>query len=246
VQLPLDTCGIWHTSPRPDDTHLADLLHPAERERAARFRLAADRAAYTAAHALARLVAGDLTGEVPHDLRFSAVCASCGGPHGKPRLRGTSLEMSISHSHGCAAVAFAWDVQVGIDVEDLVPPRIDGALVAAALSAGEQAKLALVPAQERNAAFLRYWTRKEAVLKATGYGLAVAPPMVAVSSPGEPPRLLAWTSDRRLDPPVCISDVDLGHGHVAAVAVLGRPLSIAVHDAMASARVIRNRGGAAR
>jgi 4'-phosphopantetheinyl transferase len=230
VELPPDTCGIWSVSPRPGDLDLADVLPDAERERAMRFRFEADRACYVAAHALARLVAGRLTGEAPKLLHFDAVCANCGGPHGKPRVRGTSLEMSISHSGQRVAVAFTWGVPVGVDIEDLVPPRADASLIERALSAEEQAALAAVAADGHNAAFLRYWTRKEAILKATGYGLAVALQAVTVSAPGQPPRLTAWTADRPLDRPVCLSDLDLGAGHVAAVALLGRPLTIVVRD----------------
>lgn len=230
VKLPPDTCGIWSLSPRPGEEYLADLLPDAERERATRFRFEADRACYVAAHALARLVAGSLTGEAPRLLHFDPVCANCGGAHGKPRVRGTSLEMSISHSGQRVAVAFAWDVPVGVDIEDLVPPRADASLIARVLSAEEQAALAAVADDEHNAAFLRYWTRKEAILKATGYGLAVDLQAVTVSAPGQPPRMTGWTADRPLERPVCLSDLDLGEGHVAAVAVLGRPLTFVVRD----------------
>jgi 4'-phosphopantetheinyl transferase len=73
--------------------------------------------------------------------------------------------------------------------------------------------------------------RKEAVLKATGRGLAVAPERIEISPAGTAPALVAWTADH---PPadVAIADLDLGPGCHAAVAVLAPgPLEVMIHRA---------------
>ena len=99
-------------------------------------------------------------------------------------------------------------------------------LVELALSAEERRTLAALPPAERDPGFLRYWTRKEAVLKATGHGLAVAPAAIAVTGPREPPAVVAVTVEGVVERPVYLRDLDVGPGHVAALAVLGRELAI--------------------
>ncbi len=95
-------------------------------------------------------------------------------PHGRPRLleplRG--FDVSWSHSGERLLVALGNAVQLGADLELLRPrPR---ALVLAQrfFAATEAATLAAWPAATREAAFVRLWCAKEAVLKAHGRGLA--------------------------------------------------------------------------
>jgi 4'-phosphopantetheinyl transferase len=72
------------------------------------------------------------------------------------------------------------------------------------------------------------WARKEAVLKASGHGLAVDPRQVVVSGPEEPAALLQWKGDVPLGTGVQLADVPLTEpGHVAAVALLSdRPAQV--------------------
>ncbi|MET9953430.1 4'-phosphopantetheinyl transferase superfamily protein [Streptomyces sp. NPDC006339] len=63
------------------------VLDARERERAASFVRAVDRALYTAAHVALRTVLGGLLGERPQDLNFTREpCPCCGAPHGRPAL----------------------------------------------------------------------------------------------------------------------------------------------------------------
>jgi 4'-phosphopantetheinyl transferase len=67
----------------------------------------------------------------------------------------------------------------------------------------------------------RWWVRKEAVLKATGFGLGIDPTDVEVSAPREPPSIVGWRGDGR-PRSLRMSDLSIDEGHVAAVAVLTR------------------------
>jgi 4'-phosphopantetheinyl transferase len=204
----------WATpgTPRPD---LVTLLGQDERARWHRMRPGPAREAYLVAHALARTVLGRVVGVAPDALRFGiSRCAGCGREHGKPYLLDSpDLSWSLSHTSGRVAVAVA-PFPVGIDVES-VRDAPDG-LPSSALSFAERATL---PAEGRKDALLRYWVRKEAVLKAAGYGLGTGVTGLTVSPPWAPPAVVSWE-----DGVAGVSLVDLagaGPGYVASLAVVG-------------------------
>ncbi|HEX7969062.1 MAG TPA: 4'-phosphopantetheinyl transferase superfamily protein [Stellaceae bacterium] len=227
--LPAGECHVWWASAAAAQGHLMPLLDPGERERWSRFRREDDRARYLAAHALKRIVVAGLLGMPAGALGFSAVCRRCGGAHGKPRLQepAAAIEFSLSHSGERVVLAVArGGAELGVDVERLVPQRDRGSLAPAVLSATEQRVVAALPPARRPLALLRYWTRKEALLKATGDGLAVAPATLTVSAPDAPPALLSWTAETPLDAPAYLFDLSPGPGHVASLAILGARLAI--------------------
>jgi 4'-phosphopantetheinyl transferase len=221
-------CQVWWARTDAARDELAALLDGGERARLSRFRRAEDRARYLAAHVLTRLVLAAHLGMAPAALRFVRMCRHCGAvDHGKPRLgEPAGIDFSLSHSGGRVVLAVARGGAVGVDVERLRAPRDLDGLIAAALSPGEQAVVTALPAAERSAALLRSWTRKEALLKATGDGLAVALPAVIVTPPDAPPALVAWEAARPLDSEAHLFDLTPGEGHVASLAVLGPRLAV--------------------
>lgn len=92
-------------------------------------------------------------------------------PWGKPELPGCGIEFSISHSGNAVWVALCRGIAVGIDVEsqDAVA---DPHGMADVFHPAERAALLELPAADVQSAFLRCWTRKEAVIKALGEGLS--------------------------------------------------------------------------
>ncbi|MGW7820222.1 4'-phosphopantetheinyl transferase superfamily protein [Streptomyces puniciscabiei] len=92
---------------------------------------------------------------------------------GRPVLaRPGGLHVSLSHAQAVVAAALSWDAPVGVDVERLRPLAARGALARAALSESERQAVDELPEGDRDAQVLRFWTRKEAVAKALGTGLA--------------------------------------------------------------------------
>ena len=161
----------WHRS----------LLDHLETERSQRYRLAADRDRFTLAAALLRVVAGKAFGVVASAVVVDRSCDTCGDPHGRPRLPGTDLQVSISHSGDVVVVAVTPAGPVGVDVEQLGIGHTD--LVPTVCTASELRHVS------SSADFYAYWTRKEAVLKATGEGLRRSMTSVEVSRPNALPTL---------------------------------------------------------
>lgn len=147
---------------------LEDLLSEAERERAAGFHFPRDRDRYVAAHGTLRRILAQVAHRAPAELAFAR------GPHAKPALvvgRGEEpIHFNLSGAGSLAVVAVASAGEVGVDVEQVRP--LDALGIARRMFApAEHAALLALPEAGRLAAFLRYWTCKEAVVKAIGEGL---------------------------------------------------------------------------
>jgi 4'-phosphopantetheinyl transferase len=98
------------------------------------------------------------------------------GRHGRPSLQldgaPTALDCNWSHSGDRLAIALGEGVRVGIDIEHPRPRPRALELARRYFTAAEAEALAALPVALREAAFLRLWCAKEAVLKAHGRGLA--------------------------------------------------------------------------
>jgi 4'-phosphopantetheinyl transferase len=143
------------------------LLDDEERARADRFRFVKDRDAFIAAHALLRSMLSEAAGSPPGAWRYSL------GRYGKPALaeghRAGGLRFSLAHTHGLAACAIARD-DIGVDVE-ASDRRADLEAVDQYLAPAEVLAVRTAPPERRRALFFRFWTLKEAFIKATGEGL---------------------------------------------------------------------------
>jgi 4'-phosphopantetheinyl transferase len=217
-------CDVWWGEVAAYAPWHDSLLDQAERGRRDRYAFEADRARFAVGAALLRAVAGRMLGVAPAEVRVDRRCAACGRPHGKPSLGAGGPHVSLSHSGDYVAVAACQEAPVGVDVEHVARRTDYRALVPHVLSPAE------APTVTDETAFLRYWVRKEALVKATGDGLGAGLRRVTVTPPGEAPRLLCYQSRPGLR--AALRDLNGRPGHPAAVAVLtSSPVEVAEHDA---------------
>jgi 4'-phosphopantetheinyl transferase len=222
LDRPLSDLGevrvVWAAPVR--SSALEAILDDAERARITSFRREDDRRRFVASHALARLVLSQATGLPATRIRFAAQCRRCGGAHGKTRVAtAPQLHISISHAAGRVAVAVTLLGPVGVDLEPTGADDLDG-LADVALTTRERVAFAQLPSEQRSSAVLTWWVRKEAVLKATGDGMFVAPADIEISGPAEEPRLIAWTAGGEPKAPMQLRDLQLGPGYMGCVGVL--------------------------
>ena len=148
---------------------LAATLTVDEQERAARFRFPEHRDRFIAARGGLRELLSAYLGNPAATLRFHQ------GTRGKPALAGaaakTGLHFNLSHSDDRALYAVA-RCEVGVDLEAM-DRRVDAAAVAERIcTAREWTAFQALSAERLRDAFFACWTRKEAVAKAIGAGLA--------------------------------------------------------------------------
>lgn len=130
----------------------------------------AARRQFVAGRVLLRSALGKATGVAPEALRFRY------RKGGKPFLPG-GPPFSLSHSGDSVIVAVGTGGpaggRVGVDVEVVRPVRRMAAVVRRRFAPEESTWWAQAPPARRVAAFFQVWSRKEAVAKALGGGLAV-------------------------------------------------------------------------
>ena len=202
--------------------HLTLLSDP-ELARARQYRLASDSDRCLLGAVLLRMVAARHLGVRPEDVAIDRTCGRCGAQHGRPRLPGSGLQASVSHSGDIVAVAITAAGPVGVDVEAV--RRIDVAAVTESVCTPDERSYVRAATD-----FYTFWTRKEAVLKATGEGLHRPMTDLHVTPPGSAPLLLRLGD---ATPPACqMSDIAVRNGHKACVAVLAAdPVTISTLDA---------------
>ncbi|MEU5630245.1 4'-phosphopantetheinyl transferase family protein [Streptomyces rishiriensis] len=234
--MPGHPVQVWWADLADAHAGLLALLDPVERRRYEATVDRAGRGRFLVGCALSRLVLGELLGLPPADVPLRRVCPRCGGPHGKVRLalppsgppsERPGFDFSVAHSGAVIGVAVCATGRVGLDVEEAdVGLDVDSA-ARVALADSELAALYGRPAAERKPAFLRTWTRKEAVLKALGVGLGAPLRGLELSAPEQPPAVLAWPEQlARLEQPdarpdMSLTDLLVDEVHPAAVAVAG-------------------------
>lgn len=210
--LPEGEVHVWRFSLDAAPAALPDfvaVLSAEERARAARFRFSVDRERYIVAHAKLRAILGGYLGLDAAAVRLRS------GRHGKPELDSeerSRLRFNLAHSGNIGLCAVAWDREVGVDVEREDAGRDYPRVAERCFSPEEVERLRRLDGDQARAAFLRLWTRQEALLKAQGLGL---PGLRAVHQEVASD----WT----------VRDLAVDAGYVAALAVAGDLAVVCLH-----------------
>lgn len=121
---------------------------------------------------------------------------------GKPFLNQSILNFNVSHSKNCILIALTKNMSVGIDVEYCTTELDFLSIAKEFLTQKEYMHFLTLPTPDRNLAFYRSWTRKEAILKSLGTGFSIPPNQIEVSE----------------NNPQQLSDIDVGKDYIAALA----------------------------
>jgi 4'-phosphopantetheinyl transferase len=214
---------VWLPTDRLDTQVAAAEVTAGERQRAAGYTRHSDRLLSLGSAWLTRRLVAALLEVPPLVAPISRDCPECAKPHGRPVVGattkdGAAVHVSATHSRGLVGVAISRSGAVGVDVEDLAARGPDvWPTVWRVLGRPTAAE---APESESEAAHTAAtaWVRTEAVLKATGYGLAAGRRSVDITT-GPRPRVTRWPWG---DPEGRASIFDLrpGNRYVAALAVI--------------------------
>lgn len=200
--LPPDHVELWWlpvNAPADMWERVEPFLDTQERQRAARFRFAADRHAFIAAHGLVRAMLSAFAPVPPPAWRFTATA------HGRPEVAPEMAEaagqpplrFNLSHTRRLVAAAVCRGHDIGIDTEDAERGSLTMDLADRFFAPAEVAHAAACPPDARTDTLYGFWTLKEAYIKAVGLGLSIPldtfaftldPPAIGFSPhhPGDP------------------------------------------------------------
>lgn len=220
---------------------LGGLLDRGEADRAARFRSDVARNRFTVKHAIRRLVLAEYLEQPPEEIAFLNADGR------KPEVTDPSPEplgFNESASGGLAAYAVARGMELGVDIEEVRSVPDAAEIVERFGSRVDAAAYGRLPKPDRNNAFLRWWTAKEAFVKAIGSGLDQGLDRFSVSFPSpDGIRLLDVGGDRNEAARFWLGELTPAAGYVGALVVKGRPGRIRQRR-WSPERPLRDRGAA--
>lgn len=146
------------------------LLSHDEKTRANKFCFYRDKRRYIVSRSGLRLILGNYLNIDPCDIKFEYT------QRGKPFLPSidnkNSINFNLSHSNELVLYAITKNRLLGIDIEYIRPMLDLNELAKRYFIKDEYKTIYSVNAREKEKLFYKYWTCKEAYLKATGEGIA--------------------------------------------------------------------------
>ncbi|MFT7596279.1 MAG: 4'-phosphopantetheinyl transferase [Paracoccaceae bacterium] len=220
---------IWPLDQPDRVTGFSRLLSGDETARAVRFVRPQDKLRYITGRGRMREIIGQYMGLHPDAVSFSY------GAQDKPELPGGPA-FNLSHANGWAALIVApaaadRDIQLGVDIEAERP--VEDGVAARFFSPSEYASLSALPATDWKGGFFRCWTRKEAVIKATGGGLSTPLDSFDVSlMPGDAAQIKRVSGDLAPVAAWSLTHLDLAPRFVGAIAAVthGRQVRVSVKE----------------
>jgi 4'-phosphopantetheinyl transferase len=196
------------------------VLSPDELDRARRFRFERDRVCFIQSRSALRCLLGHYLATSAMRIRFEYL--HNGKPALQTKLNSLGLRFNVAHSASWALIAICTDREVGIDIEEIRRDLDTGSLAERFFSPRERANLRELSDDLQLVAFFACWTRKEALLKATGTGLSSPLEGFSVSTnPALDPILEETGGSSGFQGQWSLADLNVEQGYRATLAVEG-------------------------
>ena len=172
LQLTSDEVHVWGVDlnrcadPVPS---FNELLSSDELERAERFKFDIHKHQFVTFRGMLRKLVGRYLDIEPSTVQFHY--NDQGKPSVAPSMNALNLQFNLSHSNDVAAFAFVRDQEIGVDIEQINNTLDWKSMAPQVFHHNELSHLQQIPTSEQIECFYRYWTSKEAFLKATGIGI---------------------------------------------------------------------------
>ncbi len=204
---------IWHGKVTAEDSHYLAywrVLDEAEQTQAGKFKNALLHKRYVEIHGRLRNLLAQRLNQSPEKITIKKA------KHGKPYLADyPELGFNLSHSADRLMIAVGWNCQLGVDIE-ISKQRINlSGLVDKCFAEEEATYWTKLPENQKNREFYRFWTRKEAFVKATGHGISLGLNHCVIN-PDNPAELLRVPDNCGQASAWHVLDIDLGEGIYSA------------------------------
>jgi 4'-phosphopantetheinyl transferase len=212
--LGINEVKIWHGKVSAEDVHYPAywrVLDEAEQTHAGKIKNALLHKRYVEIHGRLRNLLAKTLNQSPEKIRIKKA------EHGKPYLADyPELAFNLSHTADRLMIAVGRDCQLGVDIE-ICKPRVNlSGLVNKCFAEEEVAYWTQLPETQKNQAFYRFWTRKEAFVKATGDGIALGLDQCVIN-PENPAQFLRIPGKCGMPLTWHVLDIELGEGVCSAL-----------------------------
>ena len=167
---------VLHVDLRPDEgreKRALSLLDDDERRRWDRFVVKGAGRRFSLCRAALRINLAERLGCTNDELSFGYL------EHGKPfaKVNGTrsAVNFNVSHSGSHGLIAFAEHQYLGVDLEERAPGRNFDGIGSSVYGPAEQRALTAAQGRKKADLFYRFWSLKEALIKALGTGFSLNP-----------------------------------------------------------------------
>lgn len=145
-----------------------DILSAEERKRASRYYFAQDMHNFVVRRGMLRKLTAYYLDIEPKEVVFQSEL------YGKPNVQNPTmmpLQFNVSHSHNAILLGFTAKQRIGVDIEYINKSYDIESLLNNNFSPGEKTEINNAMDEKKYELFFKYWTLKEAFVKATGSGL---------------------------------------------------------------------------
>ncbi len=220
VELVSNEIHIWQfplNVPESTLDRYTELLSTDEKQKAGRFHFQRDNRRFTVTRATMRSILGSYVQFGPRELRFRY------SEHGKPQIKNPArdIRFNVSHSGEEAVVAVTSGRETGVDVEQIRDNVEIDSLAERFFSTTEKDFLRGLPHEKKLSTFFRFWTCKEAFLKAQAVGLTRSLASFTVDLTTIRPSLLAAAETRGEESQWSLLELACQPGYASALAVEG-------------------------
>jgi 4'-phosphopantetheinyl transferase len=189
--LSSDDVHIWKIDLNQPESQLQlfrESLSSDEISRAERFYFPEHRQRFIAGRGSLRAILGRYLGVEPAQVEFEY--QQRGKPVLAAKFADSGLLFNLSHSQNLGLLGVSRQRLIGVDLEYLRPMSDLERLAKRFFLPSEYEVIKLLPSQQKQQVFFRYWTCKEAYLKATGDGLVQLEQIEINLTPTAPAQLL--------------------------------------------------------
>ncbi len=166
-----DSVEVWHGIITADEelyNRFLAVLDDDEQRQANRFKNTLLHKRYVEVHGRMRSLLAEVVKQAPEQITIYKT------KQGKPYLPDyPEVTFNLSHSAEQLLIAVAQNCRVGVDIEVCKPRANLTGLVNKCFAEAEMSYWNQLPDNEKKQAFYRFWTRKEAFVKATGHGIVL-------------------------------------------------------------------------
>lgn len=221
LDLEADTIHLWHGELRPEEGDEAfwSILDGSELARAEKITDTLLKRRYVETHGRLRTLLAFYLNEAPEKIRLDTT------QYGKPYLADKpEMAFNLSHSGNKMVVAVRGCCNLGVDIEICQPRNNFPALVNKCFAEEETDYWSSLPESQKTVAFYRFWTGKEAFVKAVGRGISLGLKQCVIN-PDNPETLLRIPAECGLVSRWHLQHIALANDYCCAVAT-DKPLGV--------------------